>query len=95
MEITHTNIKAKAFRTFITVYFLFKSKRLSANIKLTLHKALIRSAMTDASPACEICGRHPSNEIVAPSKQGSQQQWQISKVHTGSRIAHSVAEQPG
>jgi hypothetical protein len=46
-------IEAKAFRTFITVYSLFKSERLSANIKLTLHKALIRSVMTYASPAWE------------------------------------------
>jgi hypothetical protein len=37
-------IEAKAFRTFIRIYSLFKSERLSANIKLTLHKALIRSA---------------------------------------------------
>jgi hypothetical protein len=44
-------IEAKAFRTFIRVYSLFKSERLSANIKLTLHKALIRSVMTYASPA--------------------------------------------
>jgi hypothetical protein len=43
----HTQmIEAQAFRTFIRVYSLFKSERLSANIKLTLHKALIRSVMT-------------------------------------------------
>jgi hypothetical protein len=41
-------IIAKAFRTFIRWYSLFKSERLSANIKLTLHKALIRSVMTYA-----------------------------------------------
>jgi hypothetical protein len=46
-------IEAKAFRTFIRTYSLFKSERLSANIKLTLHKALIRSVMTHASPAWE------------------------------------------
>jgi hypothetical protein len=46
-------IEAKAFRTFIRTYFLFKSEQLSANIKLTLHKALIRSVMTYASPAWE------------------------------------------
>jgi hypothetical protein len=39
-------IEAKAFRTYIRIYSLFKSERLSANIKLTLHKALIRSVMT-------------------------------------------------
>jgi hypothetical protein len=32
---------------------LFKSERLNANIKLTLHKALIRSVMTCACPAWE------------------------------------------
>jgi hypothetical protein len=39
-------IEAKAFGTFIRTYSLFTSERLSANIKLTLHKALIRSVMT-------------------------------------------------
>jgi hypothetical protein len=46
-------IEAKAFRTFIRVYFLFESERLSTNIKLTLHKALIRCAITYDSPALE------------------------------------------
>jgi hypothetical protein len=46
-------IEAKAFRTFIRIYSLFKSERLNANIKLTLHKALIRSVMTYAYPAWE------------------------------------------
>jgi hypothetical protein len=44
-------LKAKVFRT--TLYSLLKGERLSANIKLTLHKALIRSVMTYASPAWE------------------------------------------
>jgi hypothetical protein len=39
-------IEAKAFRTFTRIYSLFKSERLSANIKLTLYKAPIRSVMT-------------------------------------------------
>jgi hypothetical protein len=43
-------IEAKAFRTFITIYFLSKRKRLNANITLTLHEALIRSVMTYACP---------------------------------------------
>jgi hypothetical protein len=34
-------IEVKAFKTFIRIYSLFKSDRLSANIKLTRHKALI------------------------------------------------------
>jgi hypothetical protein len=46
--------EAKAFRTFITIFPLFKSERLSANIKLTLHKALIRWAMTCACPSWEL-----------------------------------------
>jgi hypothetical protein len=46
-------IEAKAFRTFIRLYSLFESERLSVNIKLTLHKALIRSVMTYACLAWE------------------------------------------
>jgi hypothetical protein len=43
----HTEmIEAKSFRTLIGIYSLFKSDRLSANIKLTLHETLIRSVMT-------------------------------------------------
>jgi hypothetical protein len=44
-------IEAKTFKPFIRIYSLFKSERLSANIKLTLHKALTRSVMTYDSPA--------------------------------------------
>jgi hypothetical protein len=46
-------IEAKAFRTFIRIYSLLKSERLTANIKLTLHRAPIRSVMTYACPAWE------------------------------------------
>jgi hypothetical protein len=46
-------IEVKTFRTFIRIYPLFKSEQLSTNIKLTPHKALIRSAMTYACPAWE------------------------------------------
>jgi hypothetical protein len=45
--------EAKAYRTFIRIYSLLKSEPLSANIKLTLHKAPIRSTMTYACPAWE------------------------------------------
>jgi hypothetical protein len=38
-------IETKAFRAFIRTYSLFKSEHLSAYIKLTLYKALIRSIM--------------------------------------------------
>jgi hypothetical protein len=47
-------IEAKAFRTLIRIYSLFKSERLSADIKVTLHKALINFIMTYACPACEL-----------------------------------------
>jgi hypothetical protein len=46
-------IEAKAFRTFIRIYSLFKNERLSANIKLTLDKDVITSVMTYACPAWE------------------------------------------
>jgi hypothetical protein len=46
-------IEAKAFSTFIRLYFLFQIERSSANFKFSLHKALIRSVMTYASPAWE------------------------------------------
>jgi hypothetical protein len=46
-------IETKAFRAFIRTYSLFKREHLSANIKLTLYKALIRSIMTYVSPAWE------------------------------------------
>jgi hypothetical protein len=35
-------IETKAFRTIIRIYSLFENERLSANIKLTLHKVLNR-----------------------------------------------------
>jgi hypothetical protein len=46
-------IKAKAFRTCIRIYSLFKRELINANIKLTVHKALIRSVMTYVYPAWE------------------------------------------
>jgi hypothetical protein len=47
-------VDAKAFRTLIRISFLFKSERLSVNMKLTLHKVLIRSVMTYVRPAWEL-----------------------------------------
>jgi hypothetical protein len=47
-------IVAKAFRIFIRIYSLLKSENLSADIKLTLHKALIRTVIMYACPACEL-----------------------------------------
>jgi hypothetical protein len=39
-------IEAKVFRTFIRIYSLFKCERLTANIKLTLHKSLFTACPT-------------------------------------------------
>jgi hypothetical protein len=47
-------IEAKAFKTIIAIYSLLKSERLRASIKLTLHKALMRSMMTYACHAWEL-----------------------------------------
>jgi hypothetical protein len=46
--------EAKAFRTFIRIYFLFRNECLSTNNKLTFHKVLIRLIMTYACPAWEL-----------------------------------------
>jgi hypothetical protein len=46
-------IELKAFRTFIRVYSLFKSERLSANNKLIILRALIKRKMTCACHAWE------------------------------------------
>jgi hypothetical protein len=75
-------IEAKAFRTFIRVYSLFKSEHLRANIKLT-HKSLIRSVMTSACPDWEFATYTP-----APAKQGSLHHLKCSKVHTGPWFSH-------
>jgi hypothetical protein len=45
--------EAKSFQTYIRVYSLFRSKRLGTNIKLALHKALIKQVMTYACSAWE------------------------------------------
>jgi hypothetical protein len=48
-------IEAKASRTFVRIYSLFRSKRISTNIKPTIHhKALFRSVMTYVWPAWEL-----------------------------------------
>jgi hypothetical protein len=45
--------ESKTFRTLFRIYSLFKSELLSANIKITLHKALISSVMTDSCTVWE------------------------------------------
>jgi hypothetical protein len=47
-------IESKVFRTFIIIHSLFKSLRLSANIKLNLDKTLIRSVITYACSDWEL-----------------------------------------
>jgi hypothetical protein len=61
-------IEVKVFTTFNRIHFLFKSESLSTNVKLTLHKALIRSEMAYSCPAWEISGRHLTPKIAAPIK---------------------------
>jgi hypothetical protein len=63
--------QAITFRTFIGVYSLFKIECLSANIKLTLHKALIRYIMTYACPTWEFAAdnqlmklQHVKNKVL-------------------------------
>jgi hypothetical protein len=63
--------EAKAFRTFNRIYSLFKSERLSANIKRILHKALIRAVTT----RLEICGRYSTSEIAAFANEVSPWHW--------------------
>jgi hypothetical protein len=80
-------IEPKAFRKFIRIYSLFKSERLSTDIKLNLHKALIKSIMT-CFPRLRICSRQQSAKIAAPAKQSFPHLWKFSKAHTVSRFAH-------
>jgi hypothetical protein len=75
-------IEAKAFRTFIKIYSLFKSEQLSTNIKLTFHKALIRSIMTYACPIWEFAADNHLLKLQRPLH------WKFSKAHTGSRFTH-------
>jgi hypothetical protein len=56
--------EAKAFRIFIRIYSLLKNERLSANIKPTLHKAMIRSVMIYTCPAWELAaGTYSQNKV--------------------------------
>jgi uncharacterized protein YdhG (YjbR/CyaY superfamily) len=78
MQITHKNIEAKDFRAFIRKCSVFKSEQLSANIKLTFRKALIRSAMTYASPTWEFVADTNLLKIAVSAKH-----WHFSKAHIG------------
>jgi hypothetical protein len=61
-------IEAKAFSTFILTYCLFKSKRLNMNIKLTLHKALIRPCNDICLSRLGIFGRYRLNCSACKAK---------------------------
>jgi hypothetical protein len=70
--------EAKAFRTFIRIYSLFKSERLSSSIYLTHHKTVIRSVITYAWPGWE---------LGTSTKQSSPHHCKFSKTHTCPRFA--------
>jgi hypothetical protein len=72
-------IEAKVFRLCIIIYSLFKSERLSTNIKLTLHKALIMEIMTYACPAWEFAADSHLTKIAVPAKQSSPHHWKFSR----------------
>jgi hypothetical protein len=80
-------IEAKAFRTFIRIYSLFKNESSSANIKLTLHRALIRSIMTYACPAWLLAADTYLLKLQL-LQNSSPHHWKFSRVHTGPRFAH-------
>jgi hypothetical protein len=64
-------VEAKAFKTFGRMYSKFRSEHLSANIKITLHKALNRSVMTYAFSAWEFVADTYLFKTAAPTEQGS------------------------
>jgi hypothetical protein len=51
MKIAYRKGEAKTFITFNTAYSLLKSEQFRTNIKLTIHKALIRSEITYVGPS--------------------------------------------
>jgi hypothetical protein len=83
-------IEVKAFRTFIRFYSLLKSECLSANIKLILHKALIRSVIDVHLSHLGISSRHLTFKITAPAKQGSAHHWKFFKVHTAFNFMYTI-----
>jgi hypothetical protein len=76
-------IEAKVFRTFLTDYPLFKSERLNANIKIILHKTLIRSILIYACPAWEFATDTHLLKLQRLKNQCSLHHRKFSKVHTG------------
>jgi hypothetical protein len=79
--------EAKDIRTFIRIYSLFKNEHLSANIKMTHHKTLIRSVMSYAWPARKLAAdtyllklQRLQNKVLKPLK--------FLKVHTRLQFTH-------
>jgi hypothetical protein len=86
-------IEAKAFRTLIRIYSLFKSERLNANIKLTLHKALASSVMTYACTAWEFAAE---SHLLKLQRLQNNVLWTISNIpmRTPVRDAHVAFQMP-
>jgi hypothetical protein len=86
----HTEmIEAKTFKIFIRIHLLFKSEWLSTNIKLTLHKALIRSAITYTCPAWEFEAETHLLKLKQVQNRVLHTIWQFSKACIDSRYACS------
>jgi hypothetical protein len=79
--------EAKACRIFIRISSLLKNEHLSTNIKLMIHKLLIRSM--PCLPCLGICSRHLPLKIAVPAKQDPPHHWKFSKVHTNPTFANS------
>jgi hypothetical protein len=76
----HTKrIEAEALRTFIRLYPLFRSEQPNANIKVTLHKAVFRSALTYACLAWEL-----ATETLLLKRQGLQNRYPRTEAHIDS-----------
>jgi hypothetical protein len=82
MQTAHKITEAKAFTTF--TFNVFEYERLSTSIKLTLHKALIRSVKTYACPAWELV----TNTYLIKLHTWFSAYWKFSKVDTGPRFVH-------
>jgi hypothetical protein len=81
-------IEAKAFRTFIRIYSLFKCERLSTNNKRTIQKALFRSIWLMLVPPGSLQQTTIYWNCSARQKKSSRHYLKFSKVHIGPRFAH-------
>jgi hypothetical protein len=84
-------VETKDFRTCTSIrtYSPVRSELLSANIKITLHKALIRSVMTYACPAWELAADMYLFEQQRLLNKVFRTMELFCKVHIGPRFAHS------